>query len=337
MGTPESERTPSEQQGSPTKEKRLYRLWQWGLAYSILVILFGAVVRITGSGAGCGQHWPTCKGEILHLPQALETVIELFHRLTSGGALLGSVVLCLLGYRWSTARSVRRSGLAVALFMVGESLVGAALVLLKYVGDNDSVGRAIIMAAHLLNTSLLLFAFLSVILSLKARLQPAWMDGMQQKVDSRESRRWLAFLGTALFGVVAASGAITALGDTLYPLQEGAGGWHAAADTMSLGAHFLVRLRVIHPILAISSAGILFWGAGRLGTSALIQKGLRVTVALQVVAGFMNIALNAPGWMQVLHLALANAIWILWSWLWIEESWLPKRTNHTSSWREAVA
>ncbi len=40
--------------------------YAWGvLLWNVLVALWGAYVRATGSGAGCGSHWPTCNGEIL--------------------------------------------------------------------------------------------------------------------------------------------------------------------------------------------------------------------------------------------------------------------------------
>ncbi|MBM4361556.1 MAG: COX15/CtaA family protein, partial [Deltaproteobacteria bacterium] len=131
------------------------------LGYTLLVILFGAVVRITGSGAGCGQHWPTCQGELLHLPRSVETAIELTHRVTSGASLI-AVVLLLVRVRRDHAPGdpARRWAWLSFLFMVTESLVGAALVLLRLVGRNDSPTRAVFMAVHLVNTSLLAGALL---------------------------------------------------------------------------------------------------------------------------------------------------------------------------------
>jgi len=49
----------------------------WGvLAYSILVILWGAYVRISFSGDGCGDHWPLCHGEVIPTAPSVKTLIE---------------------------------------------------------------------------------------------------------------------------------------------------------------------------------------------------------------------------------------------------------------------
>src|ERR1017187_216536 len=61
----------------------------WGvLAYNVAVILWGALVRATGSGAGCGGHWPLCNGQVLPSISQIGTVIELTHRVMSGVALI---------------------------------------------------------------------------------------------------------------------------------------------------------------------------------------------------------------------------------------------------------
>ncbi|MFN8454080.1 MAG: COX15/CtaA family protein [Anaerolineae bacterium] len=58
------------------------------LAYNLAVILWGAFVRASGSGAGCGSHWPLCNGEVIPRTPQMETLVEFTHRLTSGLALL---------------------------------------------------------------------------------------------------------------------------------------------------------------------------------------------------------------------------------------------------------
>ena len=58
------------------------------LAYNVVVILWGAIVRATGSGAGCGSHWPLCNGVVLPNAEKASTLIEFAHRATSGIALL---------------------------------------------------------------------------------------------------------------------------------------------------------------------------------------------------------------------------------------------------------
>ena len=117
------------------------------------VILWGAYVRATGSGAGCGAHWPLCNGEILPRGGRVATLIEFSHRLTSGLALVAVVVLAV--WAWRACRPDTRPARAAVLsllFMLTEAAVGAGLVLFQLVADNASFARAMFLAAHLLNT-----------------------------------------------------------------------------------------------------------------------------------------------------------------------------------------
>ena len=145
---------------SPNRPVTNFTIYAWiVLAYNILVILWGAVVRATGSGAGCGSHWPTCNGEVIPPSPQIETLIEFTHRLTSGlafvlvfGMLIWSLKIYPKGHRVRWA-----SGVAMA-FIISESLVGAGLVLFEWVAGNISTGRVIVMGIHLINTHLLLAA-----------------------------------------------------------------------------------------------------------------------------------------------------------------------------------
>src|SRR5690606_20615724 len=106
-------------------------------------------VRATGSGAGCGSHWPTCNGQIIPRPEHIEMLIEFIHRLTSG--LAGVVVLLLFiwAFRAYPKRHLVRKAAAFSLFFViTEGLVGAGLVLFEWVAYNDSIARVISMAVH---------------------------------------------------------------------------------------------------------------------------------------------------------------------------------------------
>src|SRR6478672_13461763 len=74
---------------------RRFRRFAWAvLAYNVLVILWGALVRASGSGAGCGNHWPLCNGQVIPVSPSLHTVIEFTHRMMTGGSAF--VVLALL-------------------------------------------------------------------------------------------------------------------------------------------------------------------------------------------------------------------------------------------------
>ena len=276
--------------------------WLPTLAYTLFVILFGAVVRVTGSGAGCGQHWPTCHGEVAHLPRTVETVIELTHRVTSGFSLVVAFGALVLTWRRHGRRHLStRAGIWSLVFLVVEALVGAALVLLELVGDDASWARAVVMAFHLANTSLLTLSMLIA----------AWAFGREapELGGGNRAERAVLWAGAVGIVVVLGSGAVTALGDTVRPLAE-RGVVEAAAQE---GAHFLDRLRGVHPVVAVFVALLLLWTSDRL-RPGLARTLLPWTVGVQVLAGLANVVLSAPGWMQIVHLALANSVWLVFCW-----------------------
>ncbi|MGH8637336.1 MAG: COX15/CtaA family protein, partial [Burkholderiales bacterium] len=69
------------------------------LLYTVGVIAWGAYVRATGSGAGCGAHWPLCNGVVLPRSPTIATIIELSHRVTSGIALVAVLALLVWVFR----------------------------------------------------------------------------------------------------------------------------------------------------------------------------------------------------------------------------------------------
>ena len=278
----------------------------WGvLAYNIAVILWGAYVRASGSGAGCGEHWPLCNGVVLPRDPSIATVIEFSHRITSGLALMAVVVL-LVWVRRSTAPGdpSRRAAGWTVFFMLTEAAVGAGLVLFQLVADNATMARAMFMAVHLLNTFVLL-GWLT--------LTAWWLSG-GDAVTLRGHGGRVAMLTAATAGLllVGASGAVAALGNTLYPdasLAEG-----LAAD-LSATSHFLIRLRILHPTFAVLTAVGLLFGASRLvdatdRTSAVFARLVAGLAGAQLVLGTVNVILLAPVWMQIIHLLVADLLWI---------------------------
>src|SRR5688500_17618370 len=127
------------------------------LAYNVAVICWGAYVRATGSGAGCGNHWPLCNGEVLPRSPGLATMIEFSHRLTSGLALIGVAALLVWTFRAAGRGAPARSAAVCSLvFILLEAAVGAGLVLFELVADNATMARAMFMVVHLINPFLLL-------------------------------------------------------------------------------------------------------------------------------------------------------------------------------------
>lgn len=281
--------------------------YAWSVvAANLFVILWGALVRATGSGAGCGRHWPLCNGEMLPQAAAAATLIEFTHRVTSGLALLLVVGLFWWSRRVLAQGHRARTAAGWALIFIGiEALIGAGLVLLELVGSNDSLGRAGYLAAHLLNTFLLLGA-----LALTAHWS---VRESSSSAPAGGGARWLLGGGLAAILIVGMTGAIAALGDTLFPSQTVAEGFRADADP---GAHFLVRLRVLHPVLAILAGlylSVMVWAVERKRvTAARWGWGRAVTglVLLQLGVGLTNLFLLAPTAMQLVHLLVADLLWI---------------------------
>jgi heme A synthase len=286
---------------------RFSRYAWWVLAAILVVILWGAVVRATGSGAGCGQHWPLCNGEVVPRSAATATLIEFTHRITSGLAFLLVVGLFAWSRRAVPPGHRARTAAAYSLvFIITEALIGAGLVLFGLVGENDSALRAVYLAGHLLNTFLLLAA-----IALTAHWAAADTRG---DVRARPRSPWLFGIGLGFILIVGMTGAIAALGDTLFPASTLREGLRADADA---GSHVLIRLRVFHPVLAILAGmylSLMVWAVERKkGPAAPVSRwgrALTALVMLQLAVGVLNLLLLAPTALQLAHLLVADLLWI---------------------------
>lgn len=281
--------------------------YAWGvLAYTIFVILFGAFVRASGSGAGCGAHWPLCNGEVIPRPERIETIIELTHRVTSGLTIPLIVVLVVWAWRlFQKGSPIRVTSALTFFFIITESLVGAGLVLFELVADNESVARAIWMMAHLINTFLLVANLVVT----------AWWasTGVPERMRLHGLSGGLLVIGGLAILLLGASGAVTALGDTLYPSNSLAEG---VAQDFSPNAPWLIQLRIFHPGIAVSVGIYLFLSTvwvrrqhqiQRVETLTNVLFGLYIT---QIILGVINVALLAPIWMQIVHLLASNLVWM---------------------------
>jgi len=270
--------------------------------YLVAVILFGAWVRISHSGDGCGSNWPTCHGELVPSAPATATLIEFVHRVTSG--LCGLFGLILLSWSWKRYgwNAVTRACALTLLFIVFEGAIGAGLVLGELVADDDSAARAVVIALHLTNT-LALTAFAAL---------AAWRSGQAEPPSFLARRRTAFAIALALIVATAMSGAVTALGDTLFPKESvlRTGLFAEVAADLSAGNHFLVRLRIVHPALAVIGAGYLLWLLGGVASSNRWAEGAMYLVSAEVLLGFLNLGLAAPGWLQIVHLLVAQALWM---------------------------
>lgn len=285
-----------------------FPLYAWGVTlYTLIVIMWGAVVRATGSGAGCGDHWPLCNGEVIPRAPEVETLIEFSHRLTS--AFLGVLIIIMVVWAFRRARSTRltkQMSVMSLIFVIIEGLIGMALVRLQLVADNVSTERAIMIALHLVNT-LILLGFLTL---------AAWSSH-----DVKRTRWWRwdgvtlsLIVGMVILAFIGATGAVTALGDTLFPPEMLLDG---AFDNVDATSQLLIDLRVIHPIAAVIGSGLFFIGGFFIKQrrdnpyAERYINALFIIIVVQTFIGIVNIALFAPVVVQMIHLLVADIMWML--------------------------
>ena len=296
-----------------------FAIYAWlDLAYNILVILWGAVVRGTGSGAGCGDHWPLCQGVVIPHAAQIATVIEFAHRATSGIAVALVVALVFFAFRgFSKRHPVRRYASAALFFTLTEGLLGAALVLFGDVGNNASMSRVFVLSLHLVNTFLLLA---SLALTAKSASETAVARPLQtfdKAADSFQtsSAGLYATYAAGLIGAlaIAVTGTIAALSDTLFPAASLAQGFQM---DFSKASNPILRLRIIHPAIAvIVGCFLMVLAVHALSTPSpppakRLARYLLGLIFLQFSFGALNVILLAPLWMQVLHLLTADLVWI---------------------------
>ena len=283
------------------------RCFSWGvLAYFIAVILWGTVVRATGAGAGCGDHWPLCNGTVIQHSPTVDAMIEFAHRITSGIAFFAVVGLAVWTYRATVRRHLaRRFVMAAVIFTLIEAALGALLVKLGLTAESHSPLRAPYLALHLTNT-LLLLAALTLAAHMLGRRQGYRRDDVQivKPVGT-------IVCVTAVLAV-GVTGSLAALGDTLFPAHSLG---TAMAQDFSAKSAWLVRWRWTHPTVAILASIFFLWLVARaMDRSAhWNNRPLAVLVlallGVQYTLGVMNILLLAPVWMQVTHLLGADLLW----------------------------
>jgi len=267
------------------------------LGFNVLVILWGALVRATRSGEGCGDHWPLCNGTVIPHAAQIATIIEFTHRITTAIAFLSVVVMAVWAFRRYRQEPVWPAAAASLALIITEALLGAGLVLFRFVGTDVSVGRVVYLSAHLINT----------LLMLAAMALTAWWASAPHAIQ------WPTMQGKAVGAVIlsavgiAVTGVVTALSDTLYPvnsLRAGLQADFAAASPM------LVKLRIWHPVIAIVAGAYIAIAISRIDRAPRLRHIAIALVGTELAAGMLNLFLLAPVWMQLIHLLLADLLWI---------------------------
>jgi heme A synthase len=269
-----------------------------------LLIVWGGIVRVTGSGNGCGttDQWPLCHGSLLPAWQ-INTLIEFTHRWIASICTL--LVIVLTACTWIWYRHQRRvkigTTIAAALFVVQIAL-GALAVEYNLPGG--------VVMIHLAN-ALLLFAVLIYVAVVAvtvgtARQMPKLASGALASVKKPVI---IAVVATYL---VAMSGAF------VVETTSGAGcnSWPLCGSGFSLPTGQAATINVAHRVVAL--VVVLLLG----GLMAMIlrrrrgERAVRIGVmsvnlllVLQVAAGALVVELGLPAWVRGLHLALASLLW----------------------------
>lgn len=285
------------------------------VVYTLIVILWGAWVRISHSGDGCGDTWPLCQGQLIPAALQKKTWVEYGHRLMSG--LYGLFVLGL--FLWGRKvfmdnHWARKAGLATLIFMIIEALLGAKLVLFGLVMNNSSVFRAVAMGLHQINSLLLMGA--TVVWYQFSRPN----DQMETFVVNTQLKKNKTFVWNSVFsGIIvcflalAVAGAWASLSTTLFPSESL---WEGLSKDFAPDSHFILKLRLAHPLLGLSVGfGISYyffnlaqkWRRNPLRNWALINGW---AFGLGVIFGILTLLFLSPVWMKICHLAIAHILWI---------------------------
>ena len=278
--------------------RRFTRLGWTAAAFTYLLIVLGAIVRISGSGLGCGEQWPLCRGRLLP-PLDLPTLIEYGHRLTAAAVSL--LVLALALTAWWLRRvgpPSEREGvngpIALSAELVSERPSAAAYLALGLLVLQVALG-AVTVRLRLPPWTVILH--LGTAMLLLATLIVAARGPRHVAAAGRE----LAILGlgftTVVFGALTANlGAASAcLG---FPLCNG---------RLLPDGNYLQHLQWTHRVLAYALVALVLWWAVRAKRRG--PWGVAALLALQVVVAAAMVLLARPPALQAAHAAVGTAVW----------------------------
>ena len=268
-----------------------------GLFLSIVSILAGAFVRATGSGDGCGATWPTCKGRIIPALTDTSELIEFSHRSVSGLLLIVTLIIFLKSRKFQKGSLVKSVTNYLTFFVIFEAIIGAIIVLFEWVGLNSSLPRVVAVPIHLVNTFGLLGCY--------AILYKIVEDDLKE-IKSIFNRNFI--LISFLFLLSGATGSITALADVLFPSASFMEGF---LDDFDKTSEILTRLRILHPIISSALSVVLYIYSTRINKKYGVNvKLLKTFVIVAVLLGVFNVISNIVLPLSILHLAIADFLWI---------------------------
>ena len=268
-----------------------------GLFLSIVSILAGAFVRATGSGDGCGATWPTCKGRIIPALTDTSELIEFSHRSVSGLLLVVTLIIFSKTRKFQKGSLVKSVTNYLTFFVIFEAIIGAIIVLFEWVGLNSSLPRIVAVPIHLVNTFGLLGCY--------AILYKIIEDDLKE-IKSIFNKNFI--LISLLFLLSGATGSITALADVLFPSASFIEGFLEDFDKTS---EALTRLRILHPIISSALSVVLYVYSTRINKKYGVNvKLLKTFVIVAVLLGVFNVMSNIVLPLSILHLAIADFLWI---------------------------
>lgn len=281
----------------------LRRLGYAALALAFAQIVFGAVVRITGSGLGCGEHWPTCNGVLFPALSHAELVIELAHRYLAAAVTVA--VLALLGVAWAqrsvpgvggTGGVLRAAGLA-ALLVLTAAVFGAVTVKLAL--------DPYVIAIHLAFAMALL-----AVLSAAVLRAGGWGIARHPVASARTARAAAGAAGIAFLTVVL--GALTANVAGANVACEGFP-WCRATPVTGGPLHIQLTHRVLAFLLFFHTLGMAIAVGRRRGESPVIGRAAWLAfgvVAVQLVVAAVLVELRLPPFWRSLHQAVGTLVWL---------------------------
>ncbi|MDG1990781.1 MAG: COX15/CtaA family protein [Dehalococcoidia bacterium] len=279
------------------------------IIYTLFNIALGAMVRATGSGAGCGVSWPSCNGQIVISGTSHHELIEYSHRISSGIDLLLVAILLFVVLKNFDSHLPKLLAFLSFCFILLEAGIGALIVLFQWVADDASLGRSIIVPFHLINTFFLMFFLVATSWSLLQR------PSISLNYALINQKYWKKFLfGIALFFLLSISGATTALADTLFSVGDLKSEF---LMDISSRAHLLTRIRILHPLIAIFTLVWLIIYSQKIAAinNVLILRRLSfmilVLFLIELLVGLLNVIFLTPLSLQIIHLLLAHFIWIV--------------------------
>ncbi|MAJ18041.1 MAG: COX15/CtaA family protein [Candidatus Actinomarina sp.] len=282
-----------------------------GLTTSILSILAGAIVRATGSGDGCGASWPTCNGRVIPSLETSSEIIEFSHRSISGVLLIVTLLLFVKSKDPDTPLLHKKIINYLTFFVLLEAAIGAVIVIYEWVGLNSSLPRIIAVPLHLVNTFALL-GFYTLIFYLLRESENKLSNFFDKRIK-------IAFV---LFFLTGATGSITALADVLFPSASFVEGFIEDFDSTS---EVLTRLRILHPFVSTILSIFLFSESNRFKKEFAIDTStIKVLVIVGVILGVLNVVSNIILPLSILHLLLADLLWITYVYKAVEKATLLK-------------